>query len=352
MVEWLAGNRIRGTSTERTTTTGFNTVAGVAGGWKEIGRTTLGTALDDIVVSSLADKRYLMVLTYTGNGSGNINTQMRLNSDTGSNYSYRASDDGAADFTGAPKTLMASGVGGSASSVPIFDVGYLSNVATKEKLWVQHGVGQRTAGAGTAPNRRESVGKHAQTTNPISAVTQHNGEGGDFTAGAECVVLGWDPADTHTTNFWEELASVDITSGSQMTANFTAKKYLWIQFYYEASTTSSELFFNNDQGNNYARRYSNNGGSDATTANIPAITNNFGFDTNPHYGSMFVINNASNEKLVIAHLGMQMGAGAGNAPQRTELVSKWANTSAQISRFDIKNTGSFSRGICKVWGSD
>ena len=58
MVEWLAGNRIRGTSTERTSTTGFNTVAAVAGGWKELGRTTLGSAGDIIDVTSLADKRY------------------------------------------------------------------------------------------------------------------------------------------------------------------------------------------------------------------------------------------------------------------------------------------------------
>ena len=137
-----------------------------------------------------------------------------------------------------------------------------------------------------------------------------------------------------------------------MTATFADKKYLWIQFYYEVSTTSSELFFNNDQGNNYARRYSNNGGSDGTTVNTPAITTNFGFDTNPHYGSMFVVNNSANEKLVIANLTMQMGSGAATTPQRTELVSKWVNTSSQINRFDITNTGTFSRCICKVWGSN
>jgi hypothetical protein len=28
------------------------------------------------------------------------------------------------------------------------------------------------------------------------------------------VVLGWDPADTHTSNFWEELASVDLSGGA------------------------------------------------------------------------------------------------------------------------------------------
>ena len=62
MVEWLAGNRIRGTNAERTSTTGFNSIPAVAGGWVELGRTTLGSAGDDITVSSLADKRYYMIL--------------------------------------------------------------------------------------------------------------------------------------------------------------------------------------------------------------------------------------------------------------------------------------------------
>jgi hypothetical protein len=37
--------------------------AGGIGGWVELGRTTLGSAGDDITVSSLADKRYYMFLT-------------------------------------------------------------------------------------------------------------------------------------------------------------------------------------------------------------------------------------------------------------------------------------------------
>jgi hypothetical protein len=322
-----------------------------AGGWVELARTTLGSAGDTISVGSLSDKRYYMILAnYIP--SGNIETRTRLNSDSGSNYSSRYTENGGSDSTVTNTVSMLDTFGASSSANDMLSVGYLSNLSTKEKLYQVNTVRSGTSGAANAPSRIECVGKHAQTTNPVSTFSAHNADGGDYAIGSEIVVLGWDPADTHTTNFWEELASVDITSGSQMTANFTAKKYLWIQFYYDVSTSSSELFFNNDQGNNYARRYSNNGGTDSTNTSIAAITTNFGFDTNPHYGNMFVVNNSANEKLVIAHLGMQMGAGAATAPGRTELVSKWANTSAQINRFDIKNTGSFSRGICKVWGSD
>ena len=34
-------------------------------------------------------------------------------------------------------------------------------------------------------------------------------------SGTEVVVLGWDPTDTHTDNFWEELGSAtDLASGT------------------------------------------------------------------------------------------------------------------------------------------
>jgi hypothetical protein len=38
-------------------------------------------------------------------------------------------------------------------------------------------------------------------------------QAGTFNTGSQkLVVLGWDPADTHTSNFWEELASVELVT--------------------------------------------------------------------------------------------------------------------------------------------
>jgi hypothetical protein len=75
--------------------------------------------------------------------------------------------------------------------------------------------------------------------------------------GSEVVVLGWDPADTHTSNFWEELASVDSRWSSKLSSGtFTAKKYLWVQCYiHRTSSVERKIFdytFNNDTGSNYA----------------------------------------------------------------------------------------------------
>ena len=76
---------------------------GEIGGWIELGRTTLGSTSDTVTVSSLADKRYLMILSNSLN-SGAIAGRLRLNTDSGSNYAYRASDNGGADFTATSDT--------------------------------------------------------------------------------------------------------------------------------------------------------------------------------------------------------------------------------------------------------
>jgi hypothetical protein len=52
--------------------------AGGVGGWVELGRTTLGSAGDTITVSSLADKRYYMVLMMQQGSGGNGSTTFRL----------------------------------------------------------------------------------------------------------------------------------------------------------------------------------------------------------------------------------------------------------------------------------
>jgi hypothetical protein len=315
----------------------------------------LGSVGDTIAVTGLADKRYLMVL-HDLHQSGQIDHYIRLNSDTGSNYAYRLSSAGGGDATLGSSNKMVAGVNG--ATVPCFDVSYISNLSTKEKLLINHSVGETVAGAGTAPNRRESVGKWANTSNAVSAVTSVNNQSGDYASGSEVVVLGWDPADTHTSNFWEELASVNLSGGaasSLSSGTFTAKKYLWVQVYLENSgSINVDYTMNNDTGSNYAIRYSSNGAADATSANA-AKFDILGTVSYPIFANMFIINNSANEKLVIQNAIGQNTAGAGTAPTRQEIAGKWANTAAQITSITFTNTGTGDFGtdsILKVWGSD
>mgnify|MGYP003624733728 CR=1 FL=1 len=317
MVEWLAGNRITGTSTERTSTTGFNPVAGVVGGWKEVGRTTLGGtgALD---VSSLADKRYLMYLLHKPSGGSAID--MRLNSDTGTNYSRRYSNNGT-DNSNVSQTGL---FGGNLyfGDYNEFMVSYVSNVSTKEKLGIAHLVGGNTAG--TAPSRLEIVSKWDNTSTAIDRLTT---SGSGLPTGSELVVLGWDPADTHTSNFWEELYSGSGTSIDTGVAGFTAKKYLWIQIYQDGLTSATaKMVLNGDTGSTNALRYSLDGATDSTFIN--------------NSSGLLYRSGVTGDDEAFTNIFMN----------RQEIVNK-STVSAQIT--DIQLTGTYgSNSIMKIWGSD
>ena len=296
-----------------------------------------------------------MILGNTYSIGGQIRQMMRLNSDTGNNYSYRGSADGASDGTSVSRSNMPYTENN--ENVGEFSVSYISNYATKEKLSIGHTIGIGTAGAGTAPSRTEHVNKHVQTSNPISALNFINPETGDYASGSELVVLGWDPADTHTTNFWTELASVNATGSSQnlSSGTITAKKYLWVQVYCKGHTGDINMTFNNDTAGNYARRYSSDGAGDVTNASQTSVNNMIGGgQVTPCFTNFFIINNSANEKLIIGHDVSRGTAGAANAPHRLEFVSKWANTSAQITEIDVDSTATnfSSDSMIKVWGSN
>ena len=351
-VTYHSGRRIQATQAD------FDGTPAVFGGWKEIGRASV-TSGDTINVTSLADKKYLMVLG-CGIGSGNVALISRFNSDTGNNYNNRYNSNGGTDATsGANDRLFTNGSG---SSPQEFSVFHVANKSNKEKLLVGHNVNNATAGAGTAPQRREYSNKWANTSSAISSLNVFNSDSGDFASGSEVVVLGYDPDDTHTDNFWEELANVELSSSADFfsSGTITAKKYLWLQTYIkQASPYSTGLQFNSDTANNYAFRYSGNGNSDATgTSTWKCAFNYSSLAGGGYFMNTFIINNASKEKLVIAHTTENSSSGAGTAPNRIESTGKWANTSDQITSIQIRKESGAGGGqlqsgsFIKVWGSN
>lgn len=327
------------------------------GGWVELDRTTLGSANANISVSSLPDKRYYKVLVDVAGQSSNSDFGVRFNSDSASNYSARVSFDGGADVTATTASLASTFTTDTPSTTPVFHVTYIANLAAKEKLLTtSQGVRQMTAGAGNAPQRSENAAKWVNTVDAINEITLTTAGAPTFNTGSQVVVLGWDPTDTHTTNFWEELASVELTSAADnlSSGTITAKKYLWVQCYTVASgAINARVTFNNDTGSNYAKRNSDNGSADGSIGNqafwqINATTGN-------EFYNIFIINNSSNEKLMSGHVLGQGTAGAANATSRGEQVGKWANTVDQITEIDFTNAGAgdYAGGsFLKVWGSD
>jgi hypothetical protein len=333
--------------------------AGGIGGWVELGRTSSSSLPD---VSSLANKQYLMFLNFMVSDNSRPVVSMRLNGDTGTNYSLRGSGVGLGDYSSTDKSSFQTVGGqpqGDTTTVPYLTVGYIANLAGKEKLLMAHNVLDYQPGvsAAEATERREFVGKWSNTTDAVDQLSVLTTAGGSFTTDGELIVLGWDPVDDHTTNFWEELASVTASGSSTNLSSGTisAKKYLWLQCYLDGTSTRSQVTFNNDTGSNYADRYNSNGGTEGTqTTQAHYDTQGIYSSTDGRFFNMFVLNNAATSKICITHTTAMNGTGSANAPNRYETVGKWNNTSDSITEIDVDSlSGNWgSSSILKVWGSD
>jgi len=364
-IKYLGSKRVRGTDAERTAT---NLTGGNYAGWKELGRTKLSSAGDVIDVGSLPNKRYYMVLRNMIGGDGNMCVYNRLNGDTGSNYALRASENGATDSaTSSGQNMVLYDTGGDANDK--FDITYISNLAGNEKLAIGHGINRRSTGSGNAPVRGEFTWKWANTSNAITTINtlnDTNNQSGNFNTDSEVVVLGYDPTDTNTTDFWTEITpegGVKLSSAGDTltTGTIASYKYLWLQAYVEnSSNVAYNVRFNGVAGSDYAERYNVNGGSDPSP--ITSSDSIFGMLTSggsssvghPIFLNMFIVNIAGKEKLVIGH-SVGGSTGASNVPNRMEIAGKWANTNA-ITQIDIVNDvsgGDFTTSsVLKVWGSN
>jgi hypothetical protein len=354
-ITYHAGRRIQATSTD------FGTagagIPGVSGGWKELGRTTLGSSGDSIDVSSLADKRYLMFLLDSRSNGTAISTTWKANGSTGNEYSFRRNHDGTETDA---NTQPSAATSWTSIVTNAFGVGYAANKSGKEKLFLEHEVYQNTAGTGTSTTRTENAFKWTGT-DVIDQLTMHNSSSGDIVSGSELVVLGWDPADTHTTNFWEELGTTTASgSSSTLDVTFTGRKYLWIQAYTEpasSDTTSYKMGTGGSipAGDNYTYRWSLNGGTDTAVTILSHVQTGLAAQTRPTFTNIFIVNTASNEKLGYFHTVCENTAGAGTAPARSEGAFKFINTSAVMDIFRLYNNSSSnfnSNSFVKVWGSD
>tara|TARA_R110000824_G_scaffold343650_1_gene530283 strand:+ start:19 stop:1098 length:1080 start_codon:yes stop_codon:yes gene_type:complete len=357
-ITYHAGRRIQGTSTDAIT---------VSGGWKQIGRTTLGNDASTITVSSLADKRYLMVLTQGKTSATNTDVAYQFNGDTTAKYASRQKwNGGGNDYV--LNTQNHYRPLGTTGDQPFLNIDYISNKSNKEKLIIGHGAQLNATGLTDTMTREEHVAKWVNTLDSIdevNAILANGGSGRNYRDGTEIVVLGYDPEDTHTTNFWEELANVDYQGGSALVAStptFTAKKYLWVQAYVkQASGYASGMTFNGDTirgSTNYGFRYSGNGGTDVSSGSSTwaCVKNYSTLAGGGYFFNAFIVNNASDEKLVIGRTCENAGTTSGTAPNRMETLGKWNDSTNSITKVNIigeSGSGNISNGTqIKVWGSN
>ena len=276
--------------------------------------------------------------------SGNIQPELTCGTggsiDTGNNYTTRgfSSDINSSDYTRTSQDSIETERATNGNMYLVFDV---TNVSNQEKLFIGHVISAESAGAGNSPVRWEIAGKWANTSGQINIIGLKNTQGGSIASGSTITVLG---------------AKEPATADTITVSGFTAKKNLKAQLFASGTggTVNCNLTFNSDTGNNYAIRESINGGSDTTNVSQANTDNLTGTVTGDVFATVHILNEASKEKLFISE-GLESASGAGNAPERKEMVGKWANTSAQITTIKANNggTGSYSEGSeLIVWGSD
>ena len=137
--------------------------------------------------------------------------------------------------------------------------------------------------------------------------------------------------------FWQEIGRTTLGSAGDTisVASLPARKYLmFVADVIASGAITTSLRFNNDSGANYGFRYTNintvGSGSDAVTS-----IGTFGNSAHSTIRGE-VLNIATRTKLGSARSMDSVGA---SRPGYVEFYFSWNNTSAQINRIDLVNTG-------------
>lgn len=142
--------------------------------------------------------------------------------------------------------------------------------------------------------------------------------------------------------WWEEIGRIttNSTGDTISVTSLPARRYLQVHVLaINSGQLDTSLRFNNDSGNNYSQQGSSDFGAGGDTTSASSIALDPGTPSTIEYMKLDILNIASSEKLVMASITDAGGSGASNAPNNRRSFSKWANTSAQISRIDILNSG-------------
>lgn len=162
--------------------------------WQKLETKTLGSAGDTIVPDAVFESKIFNQMLEHGLASGNldgVNTRLgKTTIDSGNNYSFRKSNDGGADSTNTSTAgFITNGTNRAQDEFMIF---YLINIAAEEKLAIGFTAMTNTAGAATAPERKEWVGKWAETTNQFDLASINNAGSGDYATDSNLSALGTD----------------------------------------------------------------------------------------------------------------------------------------------------------------
>ena len=161
--------------------------------WNKLGTTTLGSAGDDLDITSMTANKFnqFMVHTPIDNASNNINHRYTFDDNSATDYAYRESINGATDATFTSQALIGLNTG---NHDDLFDILYVLNIDSEEKLLIGLQISQGSSGAGTAPSRSETVGKVDTTTNTgqFTRIDCNNSSTGNYDTDSNISAIGSD----------------------------------------------------------------------------------------------------------------------------------------------------------------
>jgi len=184
--------------------------------WGKAGSTTKTSAskLLDVTVSS---NENIMMLRHIIS-SGNTAVYYRFNSDTGSNYAYGWSENGGGKSNSSSQSRILYDTGGDAGDK--FDIGYICNLSSEEKLIIGFQINEDASGAGNAPVRGKGVFKWVNTDSITSINNFNTDQSGNYDTGSNVTALGSDVTPTAGSSF-----PSNIQVGSRAEITDTRKIY-------------------------------------------------------------------------------------------------------------------------------
>ena len=324
----------------------FLSFGGFSGGWKKLGSITADES--SLELTNIPNKRYYKFLFHTDAADLYLD-QIRLGSgaaDLGQNYAWRRSLNDATENSATNQTGVA--VSGFRDAHPHYGYGFIANYPTREKLMVNYGMTAGAAGANLTPQRSMTAGKWSNIQNALNVLRITTASATDY-VGSELVLLGWDPTDVHTENFYQELANSTLEQDAPVhdVILSSSPKYLWFEWYGSIIGSSTLPLYIQagdsdgfDSDRNYSVRESINGQDDLTFTNTTRLRID-NTDTTPIYLVGFAVNVGNNEKLFIIHVNAVVNDATNTAVNRIEFVGKWSNTENPIDRLRLGRANAF-----------